>query len=377
MYAAPTAAAAPGSLGEGLIRFRFPVRILPDGYLPKGPRECPMALTYSDAGVDLDRYEEAMQRLPDLVKRTHTPRMMPLPGGFAGLYRLFGDSKRYDDPVLVSGTDGVGTKIKVAQAAHRLGTIGVDLVAMCVNDCLCCGAEPLFFLDYLAIPKDDPDLVASVVAGVADGCLESGAALLGGETAVMPDLYREGEFDLAGFAVGVVDRAKLIDGSGIAPGQVVLGVPSSGLHSNGFSLVRKIVFDHAGLSLGEQPAGLDGTVADVLLEPTRIYASDIARLRELDDWGGVRGIAHITGGGLEENLGRVLPDGCVAAIDWDAWQRPVVFKWLQHLGEVDEAELRRVFNCGIGLAVVVEADRVDDVKSALPDAFAIGTIEAG
>ena len=335
-----------------------------------------MALTYSDAGVDLDRYDEAMQKLPELIGRTHTPRMMPLPGGFAGLYRLFGDSKRYDDPVLVSGADGVGTKIKVAQAAHRLGTIGVDLVAMCVNDCLCCGAEPLFFLDYLAIPKDDPDLIASVVAGVADGCLEAGAALIGGETAVMPDLYREGEFDLAGFAVGVVDRARLIDGSGVQPGDVVLGLPSSGLHSNGYSLVRKVVFDHAGLALGEQPPGLDGTVADVLLEPTRIYAGEVAKLRELTDWGGVGALAHITGGGLEENLARVLPDGCAAAIDWDAWQRPVVFKWLQHLGEIDEAEMRRVFNCGVGMAVVVAADRADEARSVLPDAIAIGSITA-
>ena len=333
-----------------------------------------MALTYRDAGVDLDRYDEAMRRLPDLIARTHTPRMMPLPGGFAGLFRLFDDAHRYDDPVLVSGADGVGTKIKVAQAAHRFGTIGVDLVAMCVNDCLCCGAQPLFFLDYLAIPKDDPDLVAAIVAGVADGCLESGSALLGGETAVMPDLYREGEFDLAGFAVGVVDRARLIDGSGVAAGDHVLAVPSSGLHSNGFSLVRKIVFDHAGLALGESPVGVDGTIADTLLEPTRIYAREVAALRELDDWGGVRAIAHITGGGLEENLARVLPDGREATIDWDAWERPVVFKWLQHLGGVDEAEMRRVFNLGVGLALVVAADRVDTVREAIPDAFAIGTI---
>ena len=336
-----------------------------------------MPLSYRDAGVDLDRYQQAMDRLPELVARTHTPRMMPLPGGFAGLFRLFGEAKSYTDPVLVSGTDGVGTKIKVAQAAHRLGTIGVDLVAMCVNDCLCCGAEPLFFLDYLAIPQDDPDQVAAIVAGVADGCLEAGAALLGGETAVMPDLYREGEFDLAGFAVGVVEREQLIDGRRVQPGMTVLAVPSSGLHSNGFSLVRKVVFEHAGLSLGEQPAGLDGTIADVLLEPTRIYAREVARLRELDDWGGVRAIAHITGGGLEENLARVLPEGCVAALDWDAWEQPVVFRWLRHLGEIEEAEMRRVFNSGVGLALVVESDRVGDVQAAIPEAFAIGTIESG
>ena len=335
-----------------------------------------MAITYQDAGVDLERYEETMQRLPELAGRTHTPRMMPLPGGFAGLYRLFGDSHRYDDPVLVAGADGVGTKIKVAQMARRLTTIGVDLVAMCVNDCLCCGAEPLFFLDYLAIPADDPDLVAAVVAGVADGCLEAGAALLGGETAVMPDLYQPGDFDLAGFCVGVVDRSKLIDGSAVTAGDVVLGVPSSGFHSNGYSLIRKVVFDHAKLSLGESPGGIDGTVADLLLTPTRIYAKEVAKLRELDGWGGVHALAHITGGGLDENLARVLPGGLAATIDWDAWERPPIFKWLRHLGEIDEAEMRRVFNCGIGLTIVADPERVAEIRQAVPDAIPIGTIAA-
>ena len=323
-----------------------------------------MALTYKDSGVDLDRYEEAMARIPALAGRTHTPRTMPLAGGFAGLFRLFGDGHTYEDPVLVSGTDGVGTKLKVAQMAGRHSTVGVDLVAMCVNDCLCCGAEPLFFLDYLAIPKDDPDLVAGLVQGVSDGCVRAGASLLGGETAVMPDLYRDGEYDVAGFCVGVAERGDLLDGSEIAAGDALVAVPSSGLHSNGYSLVRKIVFEHAGLTLTERPPGLDGTVADILLEPTRIYAEEVASLRA-SHWPNVSGIAHVTGGGLEENVSRLLPDGLGLAVDWDAWERPMVFRWLQHLGEVEEAEMRRVFNLGVGLVIVCRAEAADAVAAKI------------
>ena len=235
-------------------------------------------LDYKTAGVDLETYAESMRRIPALVGRTHSPRVMPLAGGFAGLFQLHGEGKQYDDPVLVSGTDGVGTKIKVAIEAGRYDTIGIDLVAMCVNDCLCLGAEPLFFLDYLAMNKDEPDLVEQLVKGVSEGCLQAGTALIGGETAVMPDLYADGDFDMAGFCVGVVEKAKILDGSQIQPGDVILGVPSDGLHSNGYSLIRKIVFEHAGLTPDDRIDELDATVGDVLLRPTRIYADVVKAL---------------------------------------------------------------------------------------------------
>ena len=334
-----------------------------------------MGLSYKDSGVDLDRYAEAMARLPALAGRTHGPRVMPLAGGFAGLFRLFGDGHSYADPVLVSGSDGVGTKLKVAQTAGRHDTVGIDLVAMCLNDCLCCGAEPLFFLDYLAIPQDDPDLVADLVKGVSEGCLRGGAALLGGETAVMPDLYAAGEYDLAGFCVGVVEKADVLDGSKIAAGDRLIAVPSTGLHSNGYSLVRKIVFDHAGLSLSDRPAGLDASVADVLLEPTRIYAEEVAKLRASDRWPDVSGIAHITGGGLEENVERLLPEGLSVRVDWDAWERPAVFRWLQDAGSVEETEMRRVFNCGVGLVVVARPAAADAVAETL-GGFDVGGVTA-
>lgn len=344
-----------------------------------------MALNYRDAGVDLDSYAEAMARIPGLIGRTNTPRVMPLPGGFAGLFRLFGDGHSYVDPVLVSGSDGVGTKLKVAQKAERYSTVGIDLVAMCVNDCLCTGAEPLFFLDYIALPKDDPELIGELVQGVSDGCVRAGAALLGGETAIMPDLYAEGEFDMAGFSVGVVEREQLIDGSKIEKGDVLIAIPSAGLHSNGFSLVRKIVFEHANLSLTDQPPGLAGTVADVLLKPTRIYSMEVAQLRSAvtdDDvpiWPAIHGIAHITGGGLEENVSRLLPPEFVEAggqveIDWEAWETPIEFKWMQHLGEVETDEMRRVFNMGIGLVLAVRADAAEAVVATLDEGFSIGEV---
>ncbi len=319
-------------------------------------------LTYKSSGVDLELYQQAMQRLPRLAQKTFTPRVQQLTGGFAGLFRLFGDGKKYQDPVLVSGTDGVGTKLKLAHLCQRYNTIGIDLVAMCVNDCLCLGAEPLFFLDYLALGKDNPDLIASLVEGVSDGCVESGAALIGGETAIMPDVYPESEFDLAGFCVGVVERDQIIDGSRIQPGDVVIGLPSSGIHSNGYSLVRKIVFSHAGLSVSDWVEALNSTVGDVLLEPTRIYARPLADLFSDQErrWS-VSGIAHITGGGLIENLPRILPEGCRLQISKKAWQVPEVFQWLQRLGNVDEEEMWNVFNMGIGLAMTVRESSADQI----------------
>ncbi len=321
-----------------------------------------------------------MDRLPALMAKTNTGRVMPLPGGFAGLFRLFGEGKKYEDPVLISGTDGVGTKIKVAALAKRYDTIGIDLVGMCVNDCLCLGAEPLFFLDYLALGKDNPDLIASIVKGVCDGCEQAGAALLGGETAIMPDLYAPADFDLAGFCVGVAERSQLLDGKKVKPGNVLVGVASAGLHSNGYSLVRKIVFDHARYGIDDYVAELGQTVSEVLLTPTRIYAklvSDVlGRERET-----VNGIAHITGGGLADNSVRVLPAGCRLTIDRQSWTPAPVFEWLQKIGGVEREEMYRVFNMGIGLVFFVEAAAVDRIMQiaqshGLP-AWVIGAVHAG
>lgn len=332
-----------------------------------------MALSYKDAGVDLDVYEESMSRLPRLMRRTHTPRVMPLEGGFAGLFRLDFAGKlfarQYRDPVLVSCTDGVGTKLKVAQMVGRHDTVGIDLVAMCVNDALCCGAEPLFFLDYVAMGKDDPERLEQIVTGISDGCVESDSALIGGETAIMPDIYGVEDYDLAGFSVGVVERERLIDGSKITPGDVVIGIASSGLHSNGYSLVRKIVFDAAKLSPTDVVAECDGaTVADLLLTPTRIYTVPIRRiLGHYRKKQVVHGIAHITGGGLRENLERILPAGTKLVIDKDSWPVPPVFTWLQKLGEVADDEMARVFNCGVGLALVVSEHFAESITAQLTD----------
>lgn len=329
--------------------------------------------TYKDSGVDLEVYAESMSRLPRLLRRTHTPRVLPAEGGFAGLFRLdFADglfARRYKDPVLVSGTDGVGTKLKVAQMAGVHHTVGIDLVAMCVNDVLCCGAEPLFFLDYVAMGRDDPALLESIVSGISDGCVESDMALVGGETAIMPDMYHAGDYDLAGFCVGVVERDKLIDGSAIVPGDVVIGVASSGLHSNGYSLVRKIVFDRARLSPDEFVDSLGARVGDSLLTPTKIYTRAMRYVAgHYRVKGVVHGIAHITGGGLQENLARILPAGVGAAIRRGSWPVPPVFRWLQSLGEVEDEEMARVFNMGVGLALVVSPYYAESIQQQLANA---------
>lgn len=324
-------------------------------------------LTYKDAGVDLDLYEQAMAKLPGLMQKTHTPRVMPMPGGFAGLFQLGTNTrlfkKNYRDPVLVSGTDGVGTKLKVAIAAGKFDTVGIDLVGMCVNDCLCVGAEPLFFLDYLALGKDDPELIAQLVEGVSSACCDTGMALLGGETAIMPDVYQAGDFDMAGFSVGVVEKDQIIDGTAsIRAGDVLVGLASSGFHSNGYSLVRKVVADVAKLSYEDHIADLNQTVAEVLLEPTRLYVSSV--LSVLDNpqlRASVHGLAHITGGGLPENIERILPENCAAAIDSSTWTRPAVFDWLQSLGGVALDEMYKVFNMGIGFALIVDPSIADEV----------------
>jgi phosphoribosylformylglycinamidine cyclo-ligase len=326
--------------------------------------------TYKVSGVDLDIYRQSMARLPRLLRRTHSPRVLPAEGGFAGLFQLdFSDglfARRYKDPVLVSGTDGVGTKLKVAQMTGVHNTVGIDLVAMCVNDVLCCGAEPLFFLDYVAMGRDDPSLLESIVSGISDGCVDSDMALIGGETAIMPDMYGAGDYDLAGFCVGVVERQKLIDGSAIVPGDIAIGVASSGLHSNGYSLVRKIVFDIAGLDVNQLIDPLGSTVREILLRPTTIYARPVRSvLNYYKVKGVVHGIAHITGGGLHENLARILPPGIGVTIDQGSWPVPPVFTWLQQLGEVEDAEMYSVFNMGVGLVLVVSPYYAESIQQQL------------
>jgi phosphoribosylformylglycinamidine cyclo-ligase len=332
--------------------------------------------TYKDAGVDLDIYAESMSRLPKLVAETFSSRVMRLDGGFAGLFRLQQDSKKYDDPVLVSCTDGVGTKLKLACAAGKHDTVGIDLVAMSVNDAICCGAEPLFFLDYVAMPKDDPDLLETIVAGIVEGCKQSGAALIGGETAIMPDLYRIGEYDLAGFCVGVAERSKIVDGKAIQTGDRLIGIASSGLHSNGFSLARRVV-DLAGIKGTDFVPELGRTVFEAMLEPTRIYVKAVlAVLEKFVANDGVRGIAHITGGGLEENLNRILPEGKRLQMTRSSWTVPPLFYWLQKLGDIDDSEMFRVFNMGIGLVLVVKPECFDAVRQLL-DALSLENFDLG
>lgn len=344
-----------------------------------------MASTYRDAGVDLDIYAQSMGRLPALMHRTFGPRVIRNDGGFAGLFRLDFDgrlfARNYRQPVLVSGTDGVGTKLKIAQSSGRHGTVGIDLVAMCVNDLLCTGAEPLFFLDYVAMGKDDPDRLEQIVRGISDGCVLADCSLLGGETAIMPDMYGDDDYDLAGFAVGVVEQSKLIDGKSITAGDKVIGLASSGLHSNGYSLVRKVVRD-AGLRFDSEVPELGGLLADELLRPTMIYAEAVRmvqmhyRIKQV-----IHGIAHITGGGIAENLERILPKQLDARIDSGAWPLPAVFQWLQRAGNIETDEMRRVFNMGIGLTLVVSpyyaASVLARLRGAAVSCFEIGEITPG
>jgi phosphoribosylformylglycinamidine cyclo-ligase len=342
--------------------------------------------TYKDAGVDLDVYNEAMDRLPRLLARTYTPRVIKLDQGFAGLFQLDFVSplftRRYKDPVLVSCTDGVGTKLKVASLMGVHHTVGIDLVAMSVNDALCCGAEPLFFLDYVAMPKDDPPLLEQIVRGITDGCVECDCALLGGETAILPDMYAPGDYDLAGFCVGVAERRNVIDGTAIAAGDAVLGIASTGLHSNGYSLARKVVFQIAGLNASEYVEELGRTVGEELLQPTRIYVRPIRSvLRHYRVKNVLHGIAHITGGGLLENLERIVPDGVRVVIDHSGWPIPPVFPWIQRLGEIDSSEMERVFNMGIGMVLVVSPFFSESIRHQLADfglaSWIIGRAENG
>lgn len=342
--------------------------------------------TYKDAGVDLELYEESMRRLPKLMHRTFSPRVVKNDGGFAGLFQLdfTGElfKRRYEDPVLVSGTDGVGTKLKVAQLVGKHDTVGIDLVAMCVNDVLCCGAEPLFFLDYVAMSRDNPPLLEQIVDGISQGCVAADCALLGGETAIMPDIYRDDDYDLAGFCVGVVERKQLVTGKQIAPGDVILGVNSSGIHSNGFSLVRKVVFEKAALDVGRQIDALGTSVGAALLKPTLIYSQLLRRiLSHYKVKNVVHGIAHITGGGLFENTQRILPSTVDLVFQKNSWSIPAVFPWLQKLGEIPEEEMFHVFNMGVGLVLVVNpffANTVADFVTKLGmSSWTIGDVVEG
>jgi len=330
-------------------------------------------ITYKDAGVDIDAGNTFVKMIKPLVKATSRPEVLADIGGFGGLFSL--NTGKYKNPVLVSGTDGVGTKLKLAFLADRHDTIGIDLVAMCVNDIVVQGAEPLFFLDYLATAKLDPEKGAAIVKGISTGCVQAGCALIGGETAEMPGFYTGDEYDVAGFTVGVVERDRIIDGSSITVGNRLIGLASSGLHSNGYSLARKVILERMGLGINDTLPELGTTVADELLTPTRIYVKSILNL--LRDFN-INGMAHITGGGLLENVPRVLPHGCKAVIRRDSWEIPPIFSLIQKGGNIDESEMFRTFNCGIGMVLVVPEKEVEDVLIRLSGlnetAFHIGEV---
>ncbi|MFO1303484.1 MAG: phosphoribosylformylglycinamidine cyclo-ligase [Burkholderiales bacterium] len=319
----------------------------------------PNSLSYRESGVDIDAGDALVERIKPFARRTMRPEVLAGIGGFGGLVEI---GKRFKEPVLVSGTDGVGTKLLLALAMNRHDTVGIDLVAMSVNDILVQGAEPLFFLDYFACGKLDVDVAAAVIKGIAQGCEQAGCTLLGGETAEMPGMYPEGKYDLAGFAVGVVDKSDIIDGRTIVAGDVVIGIASSGPHSNGFSLIRRILAQ----SGADLRAPFEGTtLGAALIAPTRIYVKPVLSLLHAVP---VKGMAHITGGGLVENVPRMLPEGLQARLTRSSWTRPAIFSWLQRRGNVADDEMHRVFNCGIGMALVVAPEHADRAIRALADA---------
>jgi phosphoribosylformylglycinamidine cyclo-ligase len=330
------------------------------------------SISYKDAGVDIDAGNALIDRIKHVAKRTSRPEVMGGLGGFGALCEI---PAGYRQPVLVSGTDGVGTKLRLAMDLGKHDTIGIDLVAMCVNDLVVCGAEPLFFLDYYATGKLNIDVAAEVVTGIGAGCELAGCALVGGETAEMPGMYEGEDYDLAGFCVGVVEKSEIIDGSRVQAGDVLLALPSSGPHSNGYSLVRKII-EVAGVDITR--VQLEGQpVTDLLMAPTRIYVKALLQL--IKETRAVKAMAHITGGGLLENIPRVLPTGASARIDLDSWQRPAIFNWLQEQGNVDETEMYRVLNCGVGMVICVGYEEAQSALKVLEDAgekpWIIGSVE--
>ena len=342
--------------------------------------------SYKDAGVDIEAKGKFTTDIYQELRRTFGPRVIENPGGFAGLFSLNYDSKlfskNYRHPVLVASTDGVGTKLKIAFMMDRHDTIGIDLVAMCVNDILVLGAEPVFFLDYMASSRMIPGKMKEVLHGIANGCCEAECALLGGETPEMPGFYHDGEYDLAGFAVGIVERKKIINGKDIGAGDVVIGLKSSGLHSNGFSLVRKVLFDKAKLDINSKVKAINGTIGDELLKPTKIYVKPIRtllrhyRLKKV-----IKGMAHITGGGLVENIPRVLPEGCSVRIKKDSWPVPEIFRVIQERGKIEEDEMYNVLNMGIGMVLIVSKYYAFSIMKKLKrmngDSFIIGKVIKG
>lgn len=328
-----------------------------------------MSNAYQESGVDIEKGYEAVERMKKHVSRTMRPEVMNQLGSFGALFKL--DTQKYDNPILVSGTDGVGTKILLAQQSGILDTIGIDAVAMCVNDILAQGAQPLFFLDYLAVGNAIPEDIERIVSGVAEGCVQANAALVGGETAEMPDLYNTGEFDLAGFCVGVADEANILDGSKVKEGDVLIGLASSGIHSNGYSLVRKIFFKDNNMSFEDKLS--DGrTLIDCLLTPTKIYVKDVLPFIDSQK---VNGIAHITGGGFFENLPRMFSDNLTAVIDVNSWAVPTIFKEMERLGKLDFKEMFNVFNMGIGMVLAVESKHAQEVLDTIEGSTIIGCIE--
>ena len=328
--------------------------------------------SYREAGVNIEAGYEGVKLMRRHVARTMIPGVVSDIGGFGGLFAP--DIKGMAEPVLVSGTDGVGTKIRIAQLLAKHDTLGIDCVAMCVNDIICCGAKPLFFLDYIAIGKNEPEKVASIVSGVAEGCVQSGCALIGGETAEHPGMMAAGDYDLAGFSVGIVDKPKVIDSSRMAPGDVILALPSSGIHSNGFSLVRK-VFDVEHAALDRHVPELGRTLGEALLEPTVIYVKPVLRCMEAAD---VKGVSHITGGGFFENIPRCIPEGLGAKIDKAAVRTPAIFKMLQEQGDISEHDMFNTFNMGVGMTVVVSKEDADRAIAALDcGAYVVGEIVSG
>ncbi|MBY7142669.1 phosphoribosylformylglycinamidine cyclo-ligase [Virgibacillus sp. NKC19-3] len=331
-----------------------------------------MSDVYKDAGVDVDKGYVAVERMKKHIGQTTRPEVLGGIGDFAGLFEL--TSFSYKEPVLVSGTDGVGTKLKMAFELEKHDTVGIDLVAMCVNDIVAQGASPLFFLDYIACGKNDPQMLETIVAGISAGCVTAGAALIGGETAEMPGMYSECEYDLAGFTVGIAEKSKLITGKSIQAGDVVIGLPSSGIHSNGYSLVRKIV---AELDLSQTHAGLSETLGDALLTPTKIYAKPVSAVLDKHM---IKGISHITGGGFYENFPRMLPDGLGVALDPTKWEIPAIFPFLQEAGGITDKAMYGIFNMGIGMALIVEEKYADQILLTLQEngekASIIGSVVA-
>ena len=334
-------------------------------------------LSYRDAGVDIDTKGQFTTDIYSKMRTTFSPRVIENPDGFGGLFALNSRLKKYREPILVSSTDGVGTKLKIAFMTGKHDTIGIDLVAMCVNDIIVLGAEPLFLLDYLASSKIVPGVLHDVLDGIVEGCRQAGCALIGGETPEMPGFYHEGEYDIAGFVVGVVEKDKIIDGKTIKPGDVVIGLSSSGVHSNGFSLVRKVFFDKAKMKVTQKLTkyALSTTLGEELIKPTKIYVEPILKvLSKHKTKKIIKGMAHITGGGLIENIPRILPDGCAVTLERSTWDVPKIFKIIQEIGNIDDQEMFHVFNMGIGMALIVSESNVKTVLKAFEKAGEPGTV---